>query len=128
MGSEDLRRNRMMEHLLDSLASGKDIGHYGRLVFTIVARHFMSQDELVEWLTKDPTLDEREARGLVQQVEEKDYNPPRRDKIVAWESEQEFPIIPEPRDPDAGNVYDDLDFPDRIYRHIAEYHQEKAEE
>lgn len=128
MSAEDLRRNRMMGHLLDALGAGKDIGHYGRLVFAIVARHFMSHDELVEWLTKDPSMGEREARGLIQQVEEKDYNPPRLDKIVAREREQEFPIIPAPRDPDAGNVYDDLEFPDRIYRHIAEYHQEKAEE
>ena len=29
-----------MAHLLDSLNDGKDIGHYGRLVFAMVARHF----------------------------------------------------------------------------------------
>ena len=37
MAVEDLRKNGMMAHLLDSLDKGKDIGHYGRLVFTMVA-------------------------------------------------------------------------------------------
>ena len=30
----ELRKNDMMNHLLDALEQGKDIGHYGRLVFT----------------------------------------------------------------------------------------------
>jgi hypothetical protein len=32
--------------------------------------------------------DESEARGLVQQVEERDYNPPRRERILEWQSQQ----------------------------------------
>ena len=32
MAMEELRRNGMMARLLDALASGKDIGHYGRSV------------------------------------------------------------------------------------------------
>lgn len=118
----------MMAHLLDALDAGKDIGHYGRFVFVVVARHFLGDDELVAWLTKDSKVEEREARGLVRQVQEHDYSPPRREKITAWQKEQEFPIIPEPDDPDAGNVYDDLRFPDQVYRHISEYYEEKADD
>jgi hypothetical protein len=117
-----------MSHLLDALDAGQDIGHYGRLVFAIVARHFLPPDQVVSLLTKDPKTGEREARGLLRQVEEHDYSPPGREKILAWQREQDFPIIPEPDDPDAGNVYDDLRFPERVYEHIAEYYEEKSEE
>jgi hypothetical protein len=118
----------MMAHLLDALDAGQDIGHYGRLVFAIVARHFLSSEELVARLSRDPSVGEREARGLLRQVKEHDYSPPRREKILAWQREQDFPIILEPNDPDAGNAYDDLRFPHRVYEHIAEYYEEKSEE
>ena len=39
-GEKELRKDSMMAHLLDSLDAGKDIGHYGRLVFAMEARHF----------------------------------------------------------------------------------------
>jgi len=39
MAVEELRKNDMMAHLLDALDAGNDIGHYGRLVFAMVARH-----------------------------------------------------------------------------------------
>ena len=45
MAVSELRKNDMMAHLLDSLEAGKDIGHYGRLVFAMVARHFLSEAE-----------------------------------------------------------------------------------
>jgi hypothetical protein len=128
VSESDLRRNRMMAHLLDALDAGQDIGHYGRLVFAIVARHFLSPDEVVSLLHKDPKMGEREARGLLRQVEEHDYSPPRREKILAWQGEQEFKIMPDPADPDSGNAYDDLRFPDGVYEHIAEYYEEKSEE
>ena len=51
----------MMAHLLDSLAAGKDIGHYGRLVFAMVARHFMSNEEVLGWLTRDRDFSEEQA-------------------------------------------------------------------
>ena len=54
MGVEVLRKNGMMAHLLDALESGKDIGHYGRLVFAMVARHFLGEDELLSYLQKNP--------------------------------------------------------------------------
>jgi DNA primase large subunit len=123
---EQLRKDEMMAHLMDSLEAGKDIGHYGRLVFTMVARHFLDEEELVEWLQKDTDCDEEKARSLVQQVQGRDYNPPKRDRVLQWMAEQEFPICPNPEDPDACNVYKHLKFPDELYEHISEYHEQKA--
>ncbi len=123
---DELRRDAMMTHLLDSLGQGQDIGHYGRLVFTMIARHFGSADEIVAELTKDETLGEEDARQLIAQVEEADYSPPKRAKILDFQSRQDFPIIPNVDDLDAGNVYRDLQFPDHVYEHIAQYREAKA--
>ena len=117
----------MMAHLMDALETRQDIGHYGRLVFAMVARHFLEEGELLEWLLKNPEFGEDKARALITQVEGKDYNPPRRERILEWQKEQDFPICPNPDDPDACNVYKDLRFPDHIYDHITEYHQQKGE-
>jgi DNA primase large subunit len=125
---EALRRSPMMAHLLDALEEGTDVGHYGRLTFAMVARHFMDEERLVELLSKQPEQEEERARALVLQVQGRDYNPPRRERILEWQAEQEFPICPTPDDPDACNVYSDLTFPDDIYESINEYHQERAEE
>ncbi|HYE65327.1 MAG TPA: hypothetical protein VD966_07085 [Pyrinomonadaceae bacterium] len=127
MSAEDLRKNEMMAHLLDSLEARKDIGHYGRLVFAMVARHFLSEDELMGYLRKDPDFGEEQARALVQQVQGRDYNPPKRERILEWQKEQEFPICPNPDDPDSCNVYKDLQFPDHVYENITDYHVQKAE-
>ncbi len=126
MAVEELRKNDMMAHLLDALDQKKDIGHYGRLVFAMVARHFLSEDELIGYLTKDSDFNETEARSLYQQVQGKDYNPPKRDRVLQWQEQQEFPICPNPDDPDACNVYKDLQFPDHVYEHISEYYQHKG--
>jgi DNA primase large subunit len=125
--SENLRDSEMMRHLLDALESGKDIGHYGRLVFVMVARFFMDEDEMAGLLAKQPDMSEDDARELIAQVKGHDYNPPKRDKILAWQKEQDFPIIPNPEDPDTGNVYRELKFPDHIYENIGEYWEDKAE-
>jgi hypothetical protein len=126
-GEAALRQDSMMAHLLDSLAAGKDIGHYGRLVFAMVARHFMSHDEVLEWMMKDRDADREKALLMLRQVESKDYNPPRRDKIVAYQAQQEFPILPFPEDPDCGNLYRNLKFPQEIYEHIGDYQEAKME-
>ncbi len=126
MALEDLRKNGMMTHLLDALDEGRDIGHYGRLVFAMVARHFLDEDELVETLAKDEDFGEAEARSLVKQVSAKDYSPPSRETILGYQEKQDFPILPDADDPDAGNVYQDLTFPDDVYEHIAEYYEQKA--
>jgi hypothetical protein len=116
----------MMAHLLDALEQGQDIGHYGRLTFAMVARHFLDEEALTKWLQKNPGVSEAQARSLVLQVQGRDYNPPKRERILQWQSEQEFPICPT-NDPDACNVYRDLTFPDGVYESISEYYEQKAE-
>jgi hypothetical protein len=125
MPVEDLRQSPMMAHMLDALDNGEDIGHYGRLVFAMIGRHFVSDDELVELLTKDHDADEQEIRAMVQQVEEKGYSPPRREKILQFQEQQDFRICPNPDDPDACNVYNDLQFPDEVYESIQEYQEKR---
>ena len=71
MAVEDPRQSPMMGHLLGALGSGEDIGHYGRLVFAMIGRHFVDKDELVGLLTQDHDVDEQEMKALVQQVQEK---------------------------------------------------------
>ena len=126
MPVEDLRQSPMMGHMLDALDNGEDIGHFGRLVFAMIGRHFVSNDELVELLTMDHDTNEQEMRALVQQVEEKGYSPPRREKILEYQSQQDFPICPNPDDPDACNPYAELQFPDEVYESIQEYREERA--
>lgn len=127
MAMSDLKKNDMMAHLADSLEQGKDIGQYGRLVFAMVARHFLSENELVKLLAKDKSFGEDEARRLVTQVQSRDYNPPKRERILQYLKEQNFPICPNADDPDACNVYRDLEFPETVYAKINEYYQQKAE-
>ena len=62
MPVEALRQSPMMAHMLDALDNGEDIGHYGRLVFAMIGRHFVSNDELVGLLTQDQDTDEQEIR------------------------------------------------------------------
>ena len=66
MSVEDLRQSPMMSHMLDALYNGEDIGHYGRLVFAMIGRHFVDNDELVELLTKDHDAEKGEIRAMVQ--------------------------------------------------------------
>jgi hypothetical protein len=126
MAVEDLRQSPMMSHMLDALDNAQDIGHYGRLVFTMIGRHFVGNDELIELLTQDNDAEEKEIRSLVQQVEEKGYSPPKRDKILEYQSQQDFAICPNPDDPDACNPYSELQFPDEVFESIQEYREEKA--
>src|ERR671916_2266722 len=127
MPVEDLRQSPMMGHILDALDNGEDIGHYGRLGFALIGRHFLTSDELVELLTKDEDAEEQEIRALVQQVEEKGYSPPRREKILQVQEQQAFPICPNPDDPDACNPYQELQFPDEVYESIQEYREKRAQ-
>src|SRR4051794_1071375 len=121
MSLKELQRSPTMARLLDALDAGTDIGHYGRLVFAMVARHFLKEREVITYLAKDPDFSEDDARSLVHQVASRDYNPPRRERILEWQSEQDFKIIEDADDPDAGNLYRELTFPDGIYGDISEY-------
>jgi hypothetical protein len=126
-GIQELRNDAMMAHLLDSLEAGKDIGHYGRLVFAMVASRFLPEQEVIDWLAKDPDCPREKASAMLRQVEGRDYNPPRRERILQWQGEQDFPIVPDPADPDCGNVYKSLKFTHQVYDHIENYQMEKAE-
>ena len=126
-GLNELRKSAMMAHLLDALERGTDIGHYGRLVFAMVARHFLPEDELLGWLQKDSDFSEAQSRSLVLQVQGRDYNPPKRARILEWQQEQAFPICPDAENPDACNVYKDFKFPDEVYQSISEYYEEKTQ-
>src|SRR5215208_7061977 len=86
--SLDLRDSPMMVHLLDALEAGTDIGHYGRLTFAMIARHFLPEEELVRLLSGQPDHTEEEARSLVLQVQGRDYNPHKRERILEWQAQQ----------------------------------------
>lgn len=117
-----LRKNRMMAHLMDALSGGDDIGHYGRLVFVMVARYFLTEDELFRQLQLDTNFDDEEARALIEQVASKGYSPPIREKVLEFQTHQQFPICLHQDDPDECNVYKDLKFPTEVYERITEYH------
>ena len=125
-GEAELRKDPMMTTLLDALNDGKDVGHYGRLVFAMVARHFLPHDEVLAWMTKDRDFSEAQARAMLQQVEGRDYTPPKRERLLQWQSEQDFPFL-DTADPDSGNLYRNLKFPTEIYNHIEHYQEAKAE-
>jgi hypothetical protein len=125
--STDLRDSPMMVHLMEAMKKGEDIGEYGRLTFTMVARHFIEDDEIVKLLKKQPEMSEINARALLLQVKERGYNPPKRERILQWMERQDFPICPNPEDPNGCNVYRDLQFPDEIYSQIDDFWEERAE-
>lgn len=123
----NLRDSKMMAHLLEALERGEDIGHYGRLTFAMVARFFMPEDEVVRLLSNQPDMEEQEAWALVLQVNERDYNPPNRNRILEWQEQQDFMICPDPDDPRGCNVYSELEFPERIYEQIDDFWMERAD-
>lgn len=66
MSVEDLKQSPTMNHMLEALEKGEDIGHYGRLTFAMIARYFVENEELVGLLARDTDADEQEVRALVQ--------------------------------------------------------------
>ena len=124
---EELRKSPTMAHLLDAAESGKDIGHYGRLTLAMVGHRFMEKDELVDTLLKSKGADETEVKAMVQQVVERGYNPPSRARLQEWSAEQDFPLMPNPDDPDSGNLYRELTMPDEVIESIEEYREQKLE-
>ena len=127
MAVAQLRQSPMMTHLLDALERGEDIGHYGQLTFAMIARHFLPEDEVIKLLAKGKDMTEAKAGALVRQVEERGYNPPRREKILAWQQEQDFPICPNPDDPDACNPYAELEMPESVLDSIEDYREQRFE-
>lgn len=121
-----LRRSPMMAHLIDALESGKDVGHYGRLVFTMIARFFLEEQAVVDLLAKNPGVSPIEARALYLEVSAHDYNPPQRNRVLSWQRRQDFPICPNPDDPNGCDVYKELRFPDKVYDRIQEFYEDLA--
>jgi hypothetical protein len=54
-------------------------------------------------------------------VKQRNYNPPRKERVLEWMNKQGFPICPNPENPDSCNLYRNLEFPEEVYEHIAEY-------
>lgn len=125
MSMKELRQSPTMAHLIDALDQGKDIGHYGRLTVAMVGNQFLDREELLHLLEKDPDIDEGEAKALVQQVASRDYNPPSRQTLLDWQKQQDFPIIPNPEDPNAGNLYQEMRMPEDVYEDIEHYREQQ---
>jgi hypothetical protein len=87
----------------------------------------VDEPELLDYLQKDPRCEEAEAKALVAQVQGRDYNPPRRERILEWQAQQDFAICTNLQDPDACNVYKHLKFSDDVYHNIQNYQQETLE-
>lgn len=125
-GARELRDSPTMARLLDALESGVDIGHYGQFTFVTVARHFMGEKAILELLARQPEMDMPKARALLEHVNERGYNPPSRERILEHQDKGGFQIIVNPQDPDSGNLYRELEFPEAIYEDINHYYEEKA--
>ena len=127
MALDDLRRSPTMARLLDALDRGEDIGHRGRFTFATVAARFLPREEVVALLEKGGGEGEHEARALVQQVTERGYNPPSRQRLLEYDKEQEFQICPNHEDPDACNLYRELTMPEEVIEDIQEYREQQFE-
>src|SRR5215218_5041658 len=84
----------------------------------MAARHFLDQLGAGPVLSKDSDTDE--ARVLVVQVQER-LQPAQGERILEWHDQQPFPSCPSPDDPDACNVYRELDLLDEILENIQHY-------
>ena len=126
-GMDELRKSPTMTHLLDAAEGGTDIGHYGRLTLAMVGSKFVEKDDLVATLLKSGGAEETEVKAMVQQVIERGYNPPSRARLQEWSAEQDFPLMPNPDDPDSGNLYRELTMPDEVIESIEEYREQKLE-
>jgi len=122
MALNNLKSEPMMAHLISTLDSGHSIGHYGRLVFAMVARHFLQPDEMIAFLERDPECDRAQAESMIRQIEARNYNPPKRERVLDWMRRQDFPICPDPDNPGVCNVYRNLSFPREVYDRIAEFY------
>jgi hypothetical protein len=126
-GIAELRKSSMMAHLLDAVEEKTDIGHYGRLVFVIVARYFIGEEKIIELLSSQPGMGETRARALVLQAASRNYNPPSRERVLEWQRMQDFRICPDAEDPNGCNVYRELTFPENVYDDIQDLWEKRAE-
>lgn len=127
-GETSLRQSPTMTRLLEALEGGTDIGHYGQFTFATVARHFLPEERIVALFATQPEMDEERARAILSHINERDYNPPRRERIIEQQARQDFQIIPDPDDPDSGQLYRELTFPETVYEGINDYYEQSAPE
>lgn len=120
----ELRSNRMMAHLVGALEMGQDIGPYGRRVFVTVARHFLSEDDLLMLLSRNIGSDD--ARALLQET--RGEPPPRRGKVLEYMKRQKFPIIPDDHDAHMDDLYANLAFPPEVAARIPKFEKGHAHE
>lgn len=91
----------------------------------MVGQYFLSEDEIVDLLAKDPDCDQEKAHSILKQVKAHGYTPPKPDRILAWMNEQDFPICDTAdQDKNSCNVYKSLKFPPEVYDRIAGYYQD----
>jgi len=107
-------------HWLAALDAGADLGHFGRLAFATVARHFLPHVELLVLLAAQPGYDQAKARRLLEQVRARGYLPPSRPRLLAWQARQRFPLLPND-DPSVGNLYRELPWPDDVFGRIEQF-------
>jgi hypothetical protein len=120
-GRDALAASPTVAHWLAALESGRDIGHFGRLAFAIVARYFLAADQLVALLASQPKYDGPRARQLLLRVRERGYAPPSRPRLIEWQARQTFPLLPSCEDPTVGNLYRELPLPDSVFGQIEEF-------
>jgi hypothetical protein len=113
--SQNLEDSPLMEHLLAAMQSGKDIGDFGRLTFTMIARYFMREQTLLDLLARQPSMDEWQAQAFLAEITRHDYRPPTQEMILEWDNLQDFPICPEDGEHTHCDVYQDLEFPAEVY-------------
>jgi hypothetical protein len=128
--AEDLRESPMMASLWDDLKIGVDVGHFGRLLFCIVARHFMQEDEIIKLLSNGDNMVPEDAQAMLLNVNERNYNPPRPAVIRKWQERQGYKIIPVEHQHDLayGNLYSELRFPREIYEQVGEFYKQAAKD
>lgn len=120
-GREALAASPTVARWLAALDARQDIGHFGRLAFTTVARHFLADDELAALLAGQPNYDVAKAHKLLAQVRDRGYSPPARLRLLEWQARQSFRLLPNADDPTAGNLYRELTFPDSVFGQIEQF-------
>lgn len=99
MAIDELRANGMMAHLLDALEKKRDIGHYRRLVFAMIARNFLDESEVVKRLKNNPGMTEEQPGPSTYRYKARTISPPRRERILEWQKERIFDF-PDPENPE----------------------------
>jgi hypothetical protein len=91
-GTDELRKDPTMAQLLDSLEAEQDIGYYGRLVFSMVARHFLSQIQIDAYLNPEAPAAAPRPIAVVPRRPAAAASP---ERILKWRRKQAVPVLPQ---------------------------------